>query len=374
MPRPPAPALILDPSERSPCPQLTIARSALRSRARRATRPRPRADRPRSCATAHQRRLAGLAARARPHRPAPLQPPQPAADRPPGPRRHPRRRVPRVARARLLRPQGRDAAASASGRAASRPSASCRPGATPAPTRPRSPKAFYRLEAVFDRAQVDPLPPPAVPAPLDRRSRRSPATPSPGRSPCWTAFADGLGVTVEREPMRDGLRRLLRPAHAADRDQPRGRGQPAGRGAGARARARARPPRPPGRGPGADLRRGGAGGRVGRAAPCAGSSAWTPAGNSIPYLAVWSEHTPDDAFERIAGLVDRLARRLEDALEPAPGRRAATATAAGERRGVTAAAAGARGGLARAGLVEGRGLGLRGMLPRRVQSATPPAP
>jgi hypothetical protein len=37
--------------------------------------------------------------------------------------------------------------------------------------------------------------------------------------------------------------------------------------------------------------------------------------NSIPYLAVWSEHTPQDAFERIAALVDRLTRRLEDALQ-----------------------------------------------------------
>src|SRR3954447_21167302 len=39
-------------------------------------------------------------------------------------------------------------------------------------------------------------------------------------------------------------------------------------------------------------------------------------GNSVPYLAVWSEHTDPDAFERIAGLVDRLARRLEDTLQP----------------------------------------------------------
>jgi hypothetical protein len=31
------------------------------------------------------------------------------------------------------------------------------------------------------------------------------------------------------------------------------------------------------------------------------------AGNSIPYLAVWAEDADRDAFERIAGLVDRLA-------------------------------------------------------------------
>jgi antirestriction protein ArdC len=38
------------------------------------------------------------------------------------------------------------------------------------------------------------------------------------------------------------------------------------------------------------------------------------AGNSIPYMAVWSEHVHADAFERIAALVDRLARRIEDTL------------------------------------------------------------
>ena len=39
------------------------------------------------------------------------------------------------------------------------------------------------------------------------------------------------------------------------------------------------------------------------------------ASNSIPYLAFWSEDTEPNAFERIAGLVDRLARRLEDSLD-----------------------------------------------------------
>ena len=35
---------------------------------------------------------------------------------------------------------------------------------------------------------------------------------------------------------------------------------------------------------------------------------------SVPYLAAWSEDAGADTFERIAGLVDRLARRLEEAL------------------------------------------------------------
>jgi hypothetical protein len=36
--------------------------------------------------------------------------------------------------------------------------------------------------------------------------------------------------------------------------------------------------------------------------------------SAVPYLAVWSESAAPDTFERIAGLVDRLARRLEQAL------------------------------------------------------------
>ena len=39
-------------------------------------------------------------------------------------------------------------------------------------------------------------------------------------------------------------------------------------------------------------------------------------GNSIPYLAVWAQSIDPGTFGRIAALVDRLARRLEDALGP----------------------------------------------------------
>lgn len=36
--------------------------------------------------------------------------------------------------------------------------------------------------------------------------------------------------------------------------------------------------------------------------------------SAVPYLAAWAETAPADTFERVAGLVDRLARRLEQAL------------------------------------------------------------
>jgi len=35
---------------------------------------------------------------------------------------------------------------------------------------------------------------------------------------------------------------------------------------------------------------------------------------AVPYLAGWAEEAAGDTFEQIAELVDRLARRLEDAL------------------------------------------------------------
>ena len=35
---------------------------------------------------------------------------------------------------------------------------------------------------------------------------------------------------------------------------------------------------------------------------------------AVPYLASWAESAAADTFERIAGLVDRLARRLEQTL------------------------------------------------------------
>ena len=36
--------------------------------------------------------------------------------------------------------------------------------------------------------------------------------------------------------------------------------------------------------------------------------------SAVPYLASWAESAAPDTFERVAQLVDRLARRLEDTL------------------------------------------------------------
>jgi hypothetical protein len=37
----------------------------------------------------------------------------------------------------------------------------------------------------------------------------------------------------------------------------------------------------------------------------------------VPYLASWAEQAPIETIEATAALIDRVARRIEDALEPA---------------------------------------------------------
>ena len=257
---------------------------------------------------------------------------QPAADRAAGPRT--RRASPGSGpgwRSATASARARHAG-SASGRAASRPSKKLQAwrdaGADPA-TRP---KAFYRLEAVFDRAQVDPLPAPGGPGaagPADRADHRRHArldAPRPRRRSPAVSASRSAGSDA-----RAGHGRLVPAARAADRDQHGDGGQPAGRGAGARARARARPPRPPAPRTRRWTTRPRSWSPSRSRTTCAGFLGLDTCGELDPVPRGRGARTPTaDAFERIAGLVDRLARRLEDALEPAAGDR--TRPARGERR------------------------------------------
>jgi antirestriction protein ArdC len=178
------------------------------------------------------------------------------------------------------------------------------------------PKPFYKLEPVFDRAQVEPLPPPADPAPLD-----PPIAPIEGETLHWALplleqQASALQITVRYVDLpagHDGSYRRDRKsitvssavsinqqvaafchelAHAlVDLDR--------------------RPDDPSLSYAIEELV------AESVALTVCGFLGLDTTGNSIPYMAVWSEGLPDDAFEQIAGLVDRLARRLEDALGPA---------------------------------------------------------
>ena len=190
------------------------------------------------------------------------------------------------------------------------------------------PRGFYRLEGVFDRAQVDPLPEPAVPAPLD-----APIAPVTGDTLAWAlpeleAFAHTLGVAVEREPMRDGCDGYFHPAERRIAINPAvSVNQQAAALAHELAHALVRLDRQADD-PALDYA---SEELVAESVACTvcGFLGVDTAGNSVPYLAVWSEHTPDDAFERIAGLIDRLARRLETALDIDPDGKSVKATAVG---------------------------------------------
>jgi hypothetical protein len=46
-----------------------------------------------------------------------------------------------------------------------------------------------------------------------------------------------------------------------------------------------------------------------------GAAGLDVSGSSVPYLARWAETAPLETIERTAELIDRLAKRIEDALE-----------------------------------------------------------
>ena len=191
---------------------------------------------------------------------------------------------------------------------------SCRRGATPAPTRPssRSRSTGSRPSSTAPRSTRCRRP--RCRRRWIRRSRRSPATRSPGRSPSSMRSPAGSASRVELRADARRLRRLLRPAERRIAINPAvAVNQQAAALVHELAHALVR----------LDHHEDDPELDYATEELVAESVAFTvcgflgldTAGNSVPYLAVWSEHTPEDAFERIAALVDRLARRLEDALE-----------------------------------------------------------
>jgi hypothetical protein len=66
---------------------------------------------------------------------------------------------------------------------------------------------------------------------------------------------------------------------------------------------------------------------------CASSGIDDPGEFSIAYLAGWSEHTPIATIERTAALIDRLSRRIEDAVASVGLAESADEAAASQQRG-----------------------------------------
>jgi antirestriction protein ArdC len=180
----------------------------------------------------------------------------------------------------------------------------------------KRPKPFYRLEAVFERAQVDPLPPPAEPAPLD-----PPIAPITGNTLAWTLpklgeFGDSIGVTVDFETLGEGHDGFYRPGERqiTINDRPAVNQQVTAlvhELAHALVDVDHQEDDPE-----LDYASGELVAESVAHIVC-GFLGLDTSANSIPYLAVWSANADPDAFERIAGLVDRLASQLEDTLDRA---------------------------------------------------------
>jgi antirestriction protein ArdC len=176
------------------------------------------------------------------------------------------------------------------------------------------PGTHFKLGAVFDRAQVDPLPPPAQPVPLD-----PPIVSIDGEQLAWAfppliALAGELGSTVTVEAMNDSVggyydvatRRiainqansinqqaktlvhelghaLLRAQHAEDH---------------------------PGLSYAAEELV-----VESVAFTVCGAMGIDTAGYSVPYLASWAELAELEVIEQAATTIDRIAKRIEEALE-----------------------------------------------------------
>ncbi len=179
------------------------------------------------------------------------------------------------------------------------------------------PRTFFKLGPVFDRAQVAPLPPPAIPVALDPPIRELGGDELAPVLPCLIGLAGEIGCTVEFETMtgEDGYytpsrRRIAIREGMAVNAQAATLVHELGH-----ALLHAEPPQ--------DTP------ALGRAAEemvvesvaftVCGALGFDTPGSSIPYLAVWAEAAEADTIERTAGLIDGLARRIEAAALPREG-------------------------------------------------------
>jgi antirestriction protein ArdC len=175
------------------------------------------------------------------------------------------------------------------------------------------PRTYFRLEAVFSATQVEPLPPPAEPAPLD-----APIAELEGDSLAWArqpleSLAGELGYSVTYRTLAKGHGGSCAPAAKAltINDEQAVNAQISvlcHELAHALVRVDRRDDDPKLSYAEEEL-----------VAESVAHLAVSFVGvqsdvSSVPYLAVWSEDASVDTFERTAALVDRLARRLEETL------------------------------------------------------------
>ncbi len=178
------------------------------------------------------------------------------------------------------------------------------------------PRTYFRLEAVFSEAQVEPLPPPAEPAPL-----APPIAEVQGDSLAWAIapleqLAAELGYSVVYRTLAKGHGGSCDPQAkilTINDDQAINARVDVGCHELAHALVRLdRRDEDPSLGYAEEELVAESVAHLAVKFVGLDSSA-----SAVPYLASWAESAAPDTFERIAALVDRLARRLEDALSDA---------------------------------------------------------
>jgi antirestriction protein ArdC len=178
------------------------------------------------------------------------------------------------------------------------------------------PRTFFKLVPVFAQDAVVPLPPPAVPAPLDPPIHDVAGEELADRIPALVDLAEQIGSTVTFATVTGGAHGYYQPSsRRIVVEQALSGNQRVKTLAHELAHALVRADRHDSD-PTLDY-----------AAEelVAESVAWTclksvgvdPAGYSIPYLASWAESSDLGVLERTAGLIDRLAHRIETALSSA---------------------------------------------------------
>ncbi len=175
------------------------------------------------------------------------------------------------------------------------------------------PRTYFTLGSVFDRSQVVPLPPPATPAQLDPPIQEVTGDGLAPILPRLIEMASEIGCTVDFEPMKylmdgyyraDGRRIAIREDMAVN-GQVKTLVHELGH-----ALLRVEPSEED---PKLDYAAEEMVVESVAYTVCGGADLETD-GYSIPYLASWAESAQIDTIERTASLIDRLARRIEDAM------------------------------------------------------------
>ncbi len=176
------------------------------------------------------------------------------------------------------------------------------------------PRTYFKLGPVFDRSQVAELPPPAEPAPLDPPHVLIDGDELDRALEPLTALARALGCTVQLQDLTDGRGGYFRPQTKAivlnaDRPVNQRVSTLVHELAHALLRLEREEEDPALSYPEEELVVESVAYTV-----CGGLGVDT-SGFAIPYLASWAQSAEPASIEQTAGLIDRLARRIEHALE-----------------------------------------------------------